>query len=230
MVTAVNIVVEGNTERNFVQGILRPYLWKNNIYLFSQVVETGRSQGRTIRGGGRHYGRLKQHLLWWMRQTNGRCPYFTTMMDVYALYHDFPGLAQSRDFRDPYQRVAFLESQFSQDINQPRFFPYLQLHEFEALVLAQPEHLNVTYPTHQAAIRRIINDCAGFNSPEQINDGQHTAPSKRIIRQIPDYEDEKSVAGPLIIEHTGLDFIRSRCPHFNAWLTQLEQLGMAGAS
>jgi hypothetical protein len=72
-----------------------------------------------------------------------------------------------------------------------------------------------------AALKAIADRRA---TPELINDGRHSAPSKRIILQIPDYEDAKTVVGPQRAELIGLDVIRAKCPHFNAWLSRLEKL------
>ena len=72
----------------------------------------------------------------------------------------------------------------------------------------------------------------GFNNmflhevtPELIDDAQHSAPSKRIVAELPDYEDAKSVIGPQVAELIGLNVIRGKCPHFAAWLSRLEKLG-----
>lgn len=62
-------------------------------------------------------------------------------------------------------------------------------------------------------------------TPELINDGQQTAPSKRIMAQFPDYGEAKSTFGPQLAEKIGLQVIRSNCPHFNKWLSKLESLG-----
>ena len=62
-------------------------------------------------------------------------------------------------------------------------------------------------------------------SPELIDDGQSTAPSKRIIAEFPDYEGAKSAVGPQVAELIGLETIRAACPHFSKWLTVLENLG-----
>ncbi|MEH1786283.1 DUF4276 family protein [Nostoc sp.] len=61
-------------------------------------------------------------------------------------------------------------------------------------------------------------------TPELINDGQQTAPSKRIIARFPDYGRAKSAFGPQLAERIGIEVIRSRCPHFNTWLSRLESL------
>ena len=57
-----------------------------------------------------------------------------------------------------------------------------------------------------------------------INDGQQTAPSKRIIAQFPDYGKAKSTFGPQLAQRIGLSKIRSKCSHFHRWLSRLESL------
>jgi hypothetical protein len=64
-----------------------------------------------------------------------------------------------------------------------------------------------------------------FASPELINDGNQTAPSKRIIAEIPQYEGAKTTVGPQLAELIGLKEIRRKCPHFDAWISRLERLG-----
>jgi trehalose-6-phosphate synthase len=64
--------------------------------------------------------------------------------------------------------------------------------------------------------------CNSFQSPELINDGETTAPSKRILKLIPTYK--KITDGIIIARKIGLEIMREKCPHFNQWLTQLENL------
>jgi len=65
----------------------------------------------------------------------------------------------------------------------------------------------------------------GTQSPELINDGPDTAPSKRILKEIPEYD--KVGAGVLVAEKIGLEILRKKCNHFAEWLACLEQLGSA---
>ena len=60
-------------------------------------------------------------------------------------------------------------------------------------------------------------------NPELINDGPETAPSKRILKEIPEYD--KASAGVSVTSKIGLPQLRNRCRHFNEWLGQLENLG-----
>jgi hypothetical protein len=60
--------------------------------------------------------------------------------------------------------------------------------------------------------------------PEEINESPQTAPSKRIIRYIPDYESQKAQVGPMVAEDIGLTLLREKCPHFGEWITKLESV------
>ncbi|MCU0798023.1 MAG: DUF4276 family protein, partial [Akkermansiaceae bacterium] len=60
--------------------------------------------------------------------------------------------------------------------------------------------------------------------PEEINDGPHTAPSKRIIRHLPLYERSKVRVGAVAAAAIGLPTLRAKCPHFDHWITRLECL------
>ena len=63
---------------------------------------------------------------------------------------------------------------------------------------------------------------AEFPNPEEINNSSETAPSKRLIKAIPGYN--KIVYGNIIAEQIGLQTIRDKCPLFNEWIKQLEQI------
>jgi hypothetical protein len=62
----------------------------------------------------------------------------------------------------------------------------------------------------------------GNQNPKLINDGRETAPSKRILKEIPEYD--KATAGPIIAEKRGLPALRAKCRHFHEWLSRLEKL------
>ncbi len=89
-------------------------------------------------------------------------------------------------------------------------------------------HLAVEGPTEQAFARQVLRPHLaqiGVYSPELIDDGANTAPSKRIIALIPQYGTTKRARGPLIAAAIGLPAIRAKCPHFDAWIKRLEELG-----
>ena len=135
-----------------------------------------------------------------------------------------PAAATAQRLTDPYVRVARLEQAFAEDIADPRFLAHLQLHEFEALLLSDPQQFDWEFLEHTRAIRHLAQLADQFASPELIDDGYATAPSRRIAAVIPEYTFRKASAGPLIAAKIGLPTIRARCPHFAGWLTHLEGL------
>ena len=170
---------------------------------------------------------LKGDLTRWMKQDRQPEAWFTTMIDLYGLdrlQDEFPGFAEGRLAADPYRRIAVLERAFAADIDHPRFIPYLQLHEFEALILADPKKLDWEFIDREGSIQRLVSLVAGFDSPELIDDGIETSPCRRITREIPEYGARKPSAGPLVTGKIGLPTLRQRCPHFAEWLNRLEAL------
>lgn len=152
------------------------------------------------------------------------------MIDLYGIHAGFPGLADAEKMRRlPLKRVEHLEQAFAADIGDPRFIPHIQLHEFESLLFAEPAKFEIFFPGSEkpAAALQAIADAHA--SPEDIDDGQTTAPSKRIIAQIPAYAGAKAAAAPQLAAAIGLDVIRGKCSHFAAWLSLLERLGDVGA-
>ncbi len=113
----------------------------------------------------------------------------------------------------------------AEDINDHRFIPYIQLHEFEALILSDPNSLNCEYLEHAKPISNLIA-MVDEKNPELINDGVQTAPSKRILEEIPEYN--KVTAGVTVTRAIGLKKLRERCPHFDEWLTLLEKSSAGG--
>jgi hypothetical protein len=224
--------VEGQTEQTFADNLIKPHLARWDVFMQKPVqIAHGRRKGRIHRGGGGNYAPMRNDILRFLKQDKGSDVFFTTMIDLYALHPDFPGLAEAERLRvDPRQRVAFLEQQFAADIDDHRFIPYLQLHEFEAYLFADPACFAALPPHHPKqveALRRVADD---YTSPELIDDGPQTAPSKRIIDRFPDYERTKATFGPQLAARVGLQTIREECHHFNDWLTRLESLGDLGGS
>jgi hypothetical protein len=223
----LNIIAEGQTEEAFVHAVLLEPLAERQVYVAVRCVETSRDKrrGKIHRGGLLNYQKARGDLHRWMKEDQNPDAHFTTMFDLYALPPDFPDFDEAGHCPDPYQRVAALEVGFGQDIDHPRFIPYIQLHEFEALLLSDPAKFDWEFIEHQAAIDRLVTMCGAFASPELIDDGAETAPSKRIIKEIPEYEGRKASAGPLTAAKIGLATLRAKCRHFNDWLGRLEALG-----
>ena len=220
---SVCITVEGRTELHFVKQILSAHLGRHGIMPESRCVLSGRdnSTAREFRGGLTKYHKARKDILNWIKCRIDSTCYFATMFDYYALPHDFPGYEKAQAVTAPYERVAILEQALADDINHPRFIPYIQLHEFEALLLAAPRQLNWEYLEHDKAIANLVKMAEGKN-PELINDGHETAPSKRILKEIPEFD--KATSGVAVAKEIGLPKLREQCLHFDEWITKLEQL------
>ena len=140
-----------------------------------------------------------------------------------CIREDFPGKEKANRQTDPYEKVRIIEEAFSEDIGDHRFVPYIQLHEFEALIFSDPGQLAIEHFESESAIANLaemLKEVGG--NPELLNDGYETCPSRRILKEIPDFD--KTNAGIIIAEKIGLPKMRSECSHFNDWLTKLENL------
>ena len=223
----LHIIAEGQTEQKFVLKVLAPHLAQHQVFADARCILTSKDKhtGRQSRGGLPNYLKAKNDIQRWLKEDSRTNCRFSTMFDFYALPNDFPAFAQAKDYADPYHKIACLEAALAQDIGDSRFIPYIQLHEFEALILADARKLDWEYFEHEAAIACLVT-MVGDTCPELINDGAETAPSKRILKQIPEYD--KVTAGWTVVEQIGLATLRHKCPHFNEWLTGLEQLGATG--
>jgi hypothetical protein len=220
----LHMVVEGQTEETFVNRLLAEHLGRFDLSVDVRRVETSRRRAKIYRGGLLHYRKVRKDISLWMKEDQNPDAYFSTMFDLYALPDDFPEFDLAAKFPTPYERVIALEDAFGRDIQHPRFIPYIQLHEFEALLFSDPSKFDWEFIDHDKEIRKLIEIANSFNTPELIDDNPQTAPSKRIIKEIPEYSGRKSSAGPIIAEKIGIQAMREKCVHFNDWVTRLESL------
>jgi hypothetical protein len=157
-----------------------------------------------------------------------RHQFVTTMVDLYGL-RGYPDPATDERLTAS-RRASRIEAEMAKGLPNPRFIPYIQVHEFEALVFVDLEQLVPQFPDGEAsgAPARLRAQVAGLQ-PEEINDGIETAPSKRLIGEVPAYRHMKPVAGPSIAARIGLPKLRAACPHLDAWVSRLEQLNQSTA-
>jgi hypothetical protein len=219
------VFCEGTTEQRFCKQLLEPHLFPGHDGLIHPIaIEHSKHHGRATRGGvpGR-YGTMRRDILNQLKGRRQQNVLFTTQIDLHGLPKDFPGKkTHRRNPDDPIPYVAALEKAFEDDIGNPRFIAHLQLYEYETMLFADPEMFQFAFDDCWRAIEGLKKIAASFPTIEHIDDGPASAPSKRIIDLIPAYGDLKATAGPRIAADIGLPVIRSKCPHFDAWLTRLE--------
>lgn len=220
------VFAEGQTEQTFAGTVLKPHLANLGLYIYPVLIAHCRKKHLTHRGGGRRYLPMRNDIVRFTRQERAPDVFFTTMIDLYGLHADFPGIEEAERLRaDPHQRVKLLQQAWLDDIGDRRFVPFIQLHEYEAWLFADISQLDLFYPNANARIARLQAIADSVDTPELIDDGLQTAPSKRIIAEFPAYKGAKRTVGPQVAGLIGLNGIRAKCPHFDGWLTALESLG-----
>lgn len=215
------VVVEGQTEEAVVNRVLQPHLATCGVFAIPTIVETRHLPGRPRdKGGLTSWAKARRDIARCLQDSAART---TTLFDFYGLPDDFPGHGQAR-MPDPLADVARIEQAMAQDLSDPRFLPFLALHELEAWVLASPSEVGRHFgdAALSSKVERVLG---GFESPEYVNHGPETHPARRLEDLVPSYK--KRSDGPAILESAGIGRIRSRCAHFAEWLTRLEHLGSA---
>ena len=220
----LHILGEGFTEKRFVENVLIKHLIKYDIitdvccFLTKFIPATGQQ----FKGGISNYKQVKKDILNRISQDNNKDSRFTTMIDFYGIPDDFPGVYTKSEAKNPYEKVKIIENALADDINDSRFFPYIQLHEFESLIFSDPLKIAKVYIDFKKEIREL-QELSNSIPPEEINDGFASSPSHRIKKVIPPYD--KVYAGGEITKAIGIEIMRKKCPHFNEWITKLEKLG-----
>jgi len=214
----VLVLVEGQTEEKFVKIVLRPHFKMHDRCLIPTILTTKENiSGPNYVGGISSFRQVIKDLRPLLGDTNARI--ITTMFDYYGLPGDFPG-KKSLPGTNCYENVKHLEEILSNEFQDIRFIPYLQLHEFESLLFSSPETISKTTGAPRSVTRALNEIINTFENPELINDNPATCPSRRIKNLIVNYE--KPLHGTLISQEIGLDNIRESCSHFNEWLHKLE--------
>lgn len=126
------------------------------------------------------------------------------------------------------QKAEHLESAIYHDVvasiqnvrADRRFFPYLQVHEYEGLLFSDPYAF--ARSGQEALSAQLLAVRNGFATPEDINDEPQTAPSKRVLTIYRSYR--KVIEGTVAAQHVGIEAMRRQCPHFHQWVSRLETL------
>lgn len=213
------ILVEGQTEERFVKDILRSHLSAFETEIIPKIVTTKMEKsGSQFQGGLSNYLKVKKDLMRLLHDKSAAM--VTTMFDYYGLPRDFPGYA-SKGNRRGTEAAKHLENSFEKDVNSQKFFAYLQVHEFEGMLFSDPKAIAGALVA-KTKIKDILEIRKKFKSPEDINDGPTTCPSRRIMNIFQSYQ--KPLHGSLIASRIGLEKIRSECSHFDEWLKKIEEI------
>jgi hypothetical protein len=211
-------IVEGETEEAFVNTIIQPYLQQNGFYNPVQCFKVKHTQG-----GMHKYSYVHKDVLNTIYEHN---VIVTTMFDLYALPHSFPGFEEAQNIKDHMERTLFLEAKMKESLerDQKRVFnnyiPYIQLHEFEALVFSSTDGFKALFENDEMNYKGICEVIDTFSNPEDINESPETSPSKRMQKLIKGYN--KVAHGISLIKCTGIEVVLDRCPHFREWIEKIK--------
>jgi hypothetical protein len=130
----IKILVEGPTEVLFIKHVLKPYFYEKGIYVKPFLFQEG--------GGVPKYSRSQKQVLNTIK--SDRSCYCTMLVDFYGMPKDWPGRVESQSCRNYQDKAQRVEQALSGDIvtqmgdswNAARFIPYVQMHEFEALLFS----------------------------------------------------------------------------------------------
>lgn len=218
--TRLLVLAEGDSEELFVQNILAPHLEHFGVYAHATGVVSKRlASGRKFTGGNL-WSNVRLSLQPLLADSDA---WVTTLLDLYGLPDDFPGLSElPSPPGSPLDNVRHVETALLTTMGSPaRFIPFIALHELEAWYFANPRKVADFFGKSEIA-QTMERACQEADGPENINHGKETHPSKRLEGYGIGFRKTSAVA---VLKEIGLDAIRARCPHFNAWLTRLEKLG-----
>jgi len=216
----IYVIVEGQTEQTFIRDLLGPTLSCKGIYLFPALIGNPGHKGGNIR-----FERAKKDIGNFLKQRPDT--YVSTMFDYYGIETTWPGRAEIQSDDTAIKKAEKMEDETLLEIKnlfpdqniEKRFIPYIEMHEFEALLFSDASILANILGVNITEINNILSECG---EPEEINDNHKTAPSKRL--QTLSYNYRKVAMGKTIAEAIGIQTIREKCPHFNKWLKKLELL------
>jgi hypothetical protein len=214
------ILVEGQTEERFVKDLLVPHLLAidPSASVSPTVIPTKRVlSGKDFKGGILNYAQIPDTL---RRLLNDRSALVTTLIDFYGLPSQTPGVEDLPARANARDKARHVENAIWNDLGRPaNLAVHLALHEFEAFLFAEPSALEAAMDSDGLAAALDGIRCQ-FPTPEDINQGRETAPSKRILALRPEFG--KTSHGVNAVRRIGLERLRQECPHFAEWLGRLE--------
>ncbi len=220
--TRLLVHVEGQTEEQFIKGVLRDYLVRKGYHAVD-----ARILGRK-KSGICSWDSARKEILNHLKKDAGCL--ISTMVDFYRMPatggRAWPGRAEEARLNGAAQKAACVQSAMHADVaaaigDARRFVPFVVMHEFEGLLFSDClAFARAILRENLASGRQGIRD--GFETPEDINDSEQTAPSKRVLKLMPEYQKPRQ--GEDAAREIGIERMRLECPLFDAWIRRLEDL------
>jgi hypothetical protein len=230
------VICEGRSEANLVKNLLSP-VYSNRFIIIPKTLPTGKNpEGGDSKGGWRKPGGYTHGLREIKKIVNlHKNDIITTFFDLYGFPEDIPCFEQAQKIYDPLEKAKEYETQLREDIvafeKNVQFFPHIQPYELEALLFVDPEKASREMSETVEDIERIKSEMTAvrreFKTPEHINGGAKTAPSKRLETIITNYRKNKAGRSGFswrVATEIGILKICEECLHFGSWIKKIENL------
>jgi len=157
------IICEGQTEVEFCKDVLLKFFLNKGIIIQTPLIKKS--------GGGIvPWNTLKKQIELHLKE---REVFVTTFIDYYGIpdKYNYPSWQESKKIVNKSLRMDFLENAMKDNVNQNRYIPYIQLHEFEGLLFNNIEIFDQNFnPSELNTRQEIINILNAYPNPELIND------------------------------------------------------------
>jgi hypothetical protein len=169
----VHVICEGQSEEMFVNEVLSSHFVSKQIYLLPSLIGKPGHKGGNVR-----IARLLTDMRARLGDTDAYC---TTFFDFYGLPAEFPGKQEALGLASVDDKARSVCDGFAADVEtafgraaRKRLLPYVQMHEFEALLFSDPATLAVGLGRNDLT-EPFTRIRARYDTPEGINDSPETA-------------------------------------------------------
>lgn len=215
------IICEGPTEYQFSNQSLRPHF-------LSKEIDISTPYPKWSGGGDIDWNKLKVDIN--LHLKSDRKAFVTTFIDLYGLSKpsNYPRWEEAEKANgNIFKKVEILEKAILESIDDDlryRLIPNFVIHEFEGLLFNDISFFDDLLELNEYKDRsKLISTIDRYVNPELINDSPQTAPSKRLENNfLKNYV--KTDFGVRLAVNIGLNNIRTKCLHFDEWITKLENI------
>lgn len=218
----IYVLVEGHSEREFVTRIMGPYFGQEGILI--RPIPMRKSGGGFGISNLEHFKNHIKPLL-----HNKDVPAVTTFIDLFRFpvqsseHAEEEMLKKHSENPDIEMRIKGFEDVLQGAVQKIKpydhFIPYIQKHEFEALLFSDAsafiEHAGI-----QKDIERVLK---AIPNPEDINTTETGHPAKRLESIYAAHKKKYSKGADAVnlAEMAGIKIILEKCPRFRAWIELL---------
>lgn len=218
----IYVLVEGQSERDFVTRIMAPYFGKEGVLI--TPIPMRKSGGGLGISNLEHFKNHIERLLHYKE-----APVVSTFIDLFRFpvqsseHAEEEMLKKHSENPNIEARIKGLEDVLQGVVQKIKpydhFIPYIQKHEFEALLFSDASAFN----EHAAIQKDIEKVLAAIPNPEDINTTETGHPAKRLesIYAAHKKKYNKGADAVNLAEMAGIETILEKCPRFRAWIELL---------